>query len=45
MVNIALGNVAVSRCEGGSGNRDGSITVVEILSAVSNALNGCPTHS
>jgi hypothetical protein len=45
MVNIALGNGTVFRCEGGDGNRDGSITVDEILSAVTNALNGCPTHS
>ncbi|HEX7410100.1 MAG TPA: hypothetical protein VF515_20970, partial [Candidatus Binatia bacterium] len=41
MVNIALGNTAVSACLAGDGNCDGSITVDEILTAVNAALNGC----
>jgi hypothetical protein len=41
MVNIALGNVAVSRCDAGDASRDGQMTVDEILAAVNNALNGC----
>ncbi len=41
MVNIALGNAAVSACTAGDANADGSITVDEILRAVFNALNGC----
>ena len=42
MVNIALGNAAVSECQAGDGNFDDQITVDEILTAVTNALNGCP---
>ncbi|HEX7406918.1 MAG TPA: choice-of-anchor Q domain-containing protein [Candidatus Binatia bacterium] len=42
MVNIALGNTAVTMCEAGYANQDGQITVNEILSAVNNALDGCP---
>jgi len=42
MVNIALGNAAVSTCNAGDANNDRQITVDEILSAVNNALNGCP---
>ena len=42
MVNIALGNVAVSDCEPGDSNHDGEITVNEIVAAVNNALGGCP---
>jgi hypothetical protein len=41
MVNIALGNVAVTGCQAGDANGDGQITVDEILAAVNNALNGC----
>ncbi len=41
MVNIAVGNMAMSECENGDGNDDGLITVDEILMAVNNALNGC----
>jgi len=41
MVNIALGNAAVSDCLAGDGNQDGAITVDEILKAVNSALNGC----
>lgn len=36
-----LGGVSVSACEGGDGDRDGWITVDEILAAVNNALRGC----
>jgi hypothetical protein len=41
MVNIALGNAAVTTCQAGDANHDGHITVDEILTAVNNALNGC----
>jgi photosystem II stability/assembly factor-like uncharacterized protein len=41
MVNIALGNAAVSECQAGDGNLDNQITVDEILAAVNNALHGC----
>jgi hypothetical protein len=44
MVNIALGNTAVTTCEAGDTNNDGHITVDEILTAVNNALNGCGGH-
>jgi hypothetical protein len=43
MVNIALGNLDVSQCQGGDANHDGQITIDEILTAVNNALNGCTT--
>jgi CSLREA domain-containing protein len=42
MVNIALGNSAVSACLAGDANGDGEIDVTEIIAAVNNALNGCP---
>jgi hypothetical protein len=42
MVNIALGDAPVSACEAGDANHDGRITVDEILTAVNDALNGCP---
>jgi hypothetical protein len=41
MVNIALGNVQVSTCEGGDADGDGQISIDEILRAVNNAMNGC----
>jgi hypothetical protein len=41
MVNIALGNSPISDCLRGDANRDGQVTVDEILTAVNNALNGC----
>jgi len=41
MVNIALGNEAVSLCTPGDANDDNTITIDEILAAVNNALNGC----
>ncbi len=42
MVNIALGDAPLSVCLQGDANHDGSITVDEILTALDNALNGCP---
>jgi hypothetical protein len=41
MVNIALGNTAVSLCTPGDANGDQKITVDEILAAVHRALGGC----
>jgi hypothetical protein len=41
MVNIALGNAALTNCPAGDANHDGQITVDEILMAVNNALYGC----
>ena len=41
MVNIALGNSALSTCTAGDANGDGEITIDEILLAVINVLNGC----
>jgi hypothetical protein len=41
MVNIALGNAAVTACEAGDANHDEQITVDEILTAVNTALKGC----
>lgn len=41
MVNVALGNAALSACSAGDANGDGQITVDEILKAVGNGLNGC----
>jgi hypothetical protein len=42
MVNVALGSADIAICAAGDGNSDGHITVDEILTAVNNALNGCP---
>ncbi|HLA81379.1 MAG TPA: hypothetical protein VJP78_07165 [Thermoleophilia bacterium] len=41
MVNIGLGNADVATCLTGDANKDGTLTVDEILSAVNNALNAC----
>ena len=41
MVNIALGNAAISQCEAGDVDRNGQITIDELLAAVSKALDGC----
>jgi hypothetical protein len=41
-VNIGLGTVSVSTCPAADGNRDGVVTVEEIVTAVNNALTGCP---
>jgi len=42
LVNIALGGLDPDACVLGDRNRDGHITVDEILIGVSSALNGCP---
>jgi hypothetical protein len=42
MVDVALGNAAVSECLAGDASGDEAITVDEILTAVNVALNGCP---
>lgn len=42
MVNIALDTAQVSACPAGDKDGDGTITIVEIIAAVNNALNGCP---
>jgi hypothetical protein len=41
MVNIALGNTALSACPVGDADGSGEITVNEIIAAVNNALTGC----
>ena len=41
MVNIALGNAALSACTAGDADGSGDITINEIIAAVNNALNGC----
>jgi plastocyanin len=41
MVNIALGNTAVSACAAGDADDSGDISVNEIVAAVNSALNGC----
>jgi hypothetical protein len=43
MVDVALGNAAISTCMPGDVNSDQQITVDEILIAVNTALNGCPS--
>jgi plastocyanin len=43
MVNIALGVADSSSCNAGDADGNGQITIDEILSAVNNALNACPT--
>jgi hypothetical protein len=43
MVNIALGTDPVSLCPAGDPNHDGQITINEIIEAVNNDLDGCPT--
>jgi len=42
MVDIALETSDVSACTVGDQNRDGAISIDEILTAVNNALHGCP---
>jgi hypothetical protein len=41
LVNITLGNSAVTACGAGDANADGEITIDEILAAVNIALSGC----
>lgn len=43
MVNIALGQADASACLAGDKNHDGKISVDELIAAVDNALNGCPS--
>jgi hypothetical protein len=43
MVNISLGTAPVSLCPAGDPNDDGEITINEIIAAVNNNLDGCPT--
>lgn len=42
MVDIALGNAAVTDCSAGDANVDDHVTVNEIVLAIDAALNGCP---
>ena len=42
LVDIALGTLPVSACTAGDANKDGTITVAEIVAAVNAALDGCP---
>jgi len=41
LVNVALGNGAASSCAAGDANRNGQITIDEILAALNHALCGC----
>jgi DNA-binding beta-propeller fold protein YncE len=41
-VNIALGRASVEQCMAIDANGDGSVTIDELLKAITNALNGCP---
>jgi hypothetical protein len=41
MVSISLGRLDVGVCRGGDSNGDDQVTVDEILTAVTNALEGC----
>jgi hypothetical protein len=41
-VNIALGSLPVSACPAFE-NADGQVDIAQLIRAVSNALNGCPT--
>jgi uncharacterized repeat protein (TIGR01451 family) len=42
-VNIALGNTIVQACTETDRNKDGMVTVNELILAVQSLLNGCPT--
>jgi cysteine-rich repeat protein/predicted outer membrane repeat protein len=42
LVNIALGNAAVTACGAGDTDGDGTIAIDEIIRAVNTALSGCP---
>jgi hypothetical protein len=41
-MNIAFDNTDLLDCEAADANHDGQVTIDEILTAVNNALNGCP---
>ncbi len=43
MVNVLLGTLDVGGCRPGDANGDGTIAINEIVSAVANALDGCPS--
>jgi len=43
VIGIAVGDALIELCPAGDPSGDGAITVDEILSALSNALDGCPT--
>lgn len=49
MLTVALGSDDPGRCPSGDGDRNGTITVEEVLAAITNALYGCgvppPTHT
>jgi hypothetical protein len=45
VLQIAAGEVDVSACPAADANGDGSVALVEVLLAVSNALEGCPPAS
>lgn len=45
LIQIALGNVALTACEPGDSNGDQQVTVEEIVRAVNNALAGCPASA
>jgi hypothetical protein len=42
-VNIAIGNQQIDACPSFDANQDGEVSVSELIVAVNNALNGCPT--
>jgi hypothetical protein len=42
LVNVALGTGTLANCEAGDGNGDQQITINDIVTAVNNALGGCP---
>ena len=41
MVSVAIGTSPISACAAGDSNRDGQITIDEIVVAVNKDLNGC----
>jgi hypothetical protein len=41
LVNVCLGTSSVSLCRAGDANRDGRVTIDEVLAAVNNARYGC----
>ena len=43
-VNIALGSADVGDCEAFDENGDGMVGINELITAVNNALDGCPTE-
>lgn len=41
-VNVALGMTAVDRCPASDGDRDGKVTIDELVRAVGGSVSGCP---